>query len=331
MKPFAYIRAASAAEARAAAAAAGHRFLAGGTTLLDLMKCGVETPAALIDIGRLEGLDRIAAEAGTLSIGALARMSRVAGDASVARLCPAVAESLRQAASPQLRNMASIGGNLMQRTRCAYFRDPKAFPACNKRAPGSGCTAIGGVTRNHAVLGTSRYCIATYPGDLAVALTAFDASLLIEGDVPRRVAIADFFPLPDDTPHIEHPIAAGELIVGIEIPLTPAAARSVFIKLRDRGAYEFAVAAVAAGIELDPDDRTVRDVRVALGGVATIPWRAVGVEAALIGRRFDADAIATASQHAAKGAVARGGNGFKVELIRRLVVRALTSLGGDGR
>ena len=328
MRNFAYLRAESESDAmQATALHTGARFLAGGTTMLDLMKCGVEDPAALVDITRLPNLDAIEAGPDQVRIGALARMSDVANHPTIERDFPALSELLWRGASEQLRNMATIGGNLLQRTRCNYFRDP-SYSACNKRNPGSGCAAMEGINRAHAVLGTSDHCIATYPGDFAVALVAFDAMVQIRGAQAHSIPADDFFLLPEDRPHLEHPIAPGELIVGIEIPVSAALRRSHYLKLRDRESYEFAVASAAVGIELEADGRTMRDVRVALGGVATKPWRARQVEAALNGRPLDEQVIRSASKLATDGALARGLNGFKIELAQRVVARALLTVGG---
>src|SRR5215475_698688 len=299
MRAFSYQRAGSLTEAREAAAA-GAMLLAGGTTLLDLAKCGVADPARVVDVTHLRGLDAIRVDDAGARIGALAKMSRVADDPAIRSHFPAIAEALSQAASAQIRNMASMGGNLLQRTRCPYFRDPTSFPACNKRAAGSGCSAIGGVTRNHAILGTSESCIATYPGDLAVALTAFDAVVHL-GD--RQIAIDDFFLLPGDTPEREHAIAPGEVITAISIPASAAARRSTYLKVRDRQSYEFAAASAAVGLALEADGRTIRDVRVALGGVATKPWRAREVEAVLRGKKLEPNTVARASRLAVESAV----------------------------
>ncbi len=328
MRDFAYIRAASAAEAATLAHHGGARFLAGGTTLVDLMKCGVEAPETLVDISRLADLARIALDGDGAQIGALAAMSDVAAHPGIGAAFPAVAEALAQAASPQLRNMATIGGNLMQRTRCGYFRDPANFAACNKRTPDSGCAALGGLNRGHAVLGTSDRCIATYPGDLAVALVALDATIEIATySGIRRMPVAEFFLLPGETPDIEHPTEPGDLITAVHLPASRAAQRSTYLKVRDRASYEFAAASAAVGLAL-AEDGTVEDVRVALGGVATIPWRARNVEAALAGRRFSLDTIAAASRLAPDGAVDCGHNGFKIPLIQRTVARALMAAGG---
>jgi xanthine dehydrogenase YagS FAD-binding subunit len=323
MKNFAYLRAASLDEACRAMNETGMMLLAGGTTLLDLAKCGVAEPETVVDITHLPGLDAIARDAAGVSIGALAKMSAVAADRGILEHYPAVAEALWQAASAQLRNMATIGGNLMQRTRCAYFRDPIAFPACNKRNPGSGCAALGGVTRNHAVLGTSDACIATNPGDLAVALVALDAEIVL-GE--RRVPADDFFPLPGTTPEREHAIRPGEVITAIRIPASAAARNSTYLKVRDRQSYEFAAASAAVGMELEADGRTIRDIRVALGGVATKPWRAHAAEAALKGQKLSPEAIDRAAALAIEGAVVHGDNRYKIVLAQRVVARAIINL-----
>jgi xanthine dehydrogenase YagS FAD-binding subunit len=325
MKDFSYSRAASLDEARQLVAQSGAMLLAGGTTLIDLAKCGVAAPEQVVDITHLKGLDAIEVDRDGAYLGALARMSHVADDAHVRASFPAVSEALWQAASAQLRNMATIGGNLMQRTRCAYFRDPLSFPACNKRHPGSGCAALGGVTRNHAVLGASSYCVATNPGDLAVALTAFDAQIHV-GE--RRIAVDDFFLLPGATPHREHALEPGEIITAVAIPASAAAKRSTYLKVRDRQSYEFAAASAAVGLELEADGKTIRDVRVALGGVATKPWRAREVEASLKGKAFEPEALKRAGLLAMESAVAQGDNHYKIDLAPRVIVRALMKVGG---
>lgn len=324
MKEFSYLRARSLDEARQSVASSGTMLLAGGTSLIDLAKCGVAEPETLVDITHLSGLDAVAISAEGVSIGALAKMNRVADDANIKAQFPAVSEALSLAASAQIRNMATIGGNLMQRTRCPYFRDPAVFSACNKRTPGSGCSAIGGVTRNHAVLGTSDACIATNPGDLAVALVALNAVVHL-GD--RQVAIDDFFLVPGATPQREHAIEPGEMITAVTIPASAAARRSTYLKVRDRQSYEFAAASAAVGIELEADGRTVRDLRVALGGVATKPWRARSVEEALKGKTLDAANVKRASLLAVEGAVDHGANRYKIELAPRVVERAILKMG----
>ena len=323
MRNFAYLRPGSVDEARTAAAQSGAMLLAGGTTLLDLAKCGVAEPETVVDITHLQGLDTIAFTGAGVTIGALAKMSAVSTDRGIRDGYTAVSEALWQAASAQLRNMATIGGNLMQRTRCAYFRDPAAFPDCNKRNPGSGCAAIGGATRNHAVLWTSESCIATNPGDLAVALVALDAEIALGN---RRVAADDFFLLPGSTPQREHAIAPGEIITAIHLPASGPARNSTYLKVRDRQSYEFAAASAAVGMELEADGLTVRDIRVALGGIATKPWRARAVEAALKGRKLSREGIDAAAALATEGAVVHGDNRYKICLAPRVIARAIINL-----
>ncbi|MDJ0388795.1 xanthine dehydrogenase family protein subunit M [Roseomonas sp. E05] len=322
MKAFSYHRASGLEAARQQAATTDAAILAGGTTLLDLAKCEVARPEQVIDITRLPGLDEITVDAQGLRLGALARMARVAEDAAVRTAFPAVAQALSLSASAQIRNMATIGGNLLQRTRCAYFRDPASFPACNRRTPGSGCAALDGITTNHALLGTSEACIATYPGDLAVALVALDAIIHL-GE--RQVAATDFFLLPGTTPEREFALAPGEIITAVTLPASRAARRSTYLKLRDRASYEFATVSVAAGLELDAECR-VATLRVALGGVATIPWRARAVEAALTGREPTPEAVREACLLAMQGATPRPDNRHKLELAPRLVARAIETL-----
>ncbi|AJD46416.1 xanthine dehydrogenase family protein subunit M [Rhizobium sp. SEMIA 4085] len=325
MKEFSYLRASSADQAREAAARQGAMVIAGGTTLLDLAKCGIAAPETVVDITFLSGLDAISSNETGVTIGALAKMSEVAEHRVIREAFPAISQSLSLAASAQLRNMATIGGNLLQRTRCPYFRDPAVFKACNKREPGSGCSAIGGMTRNHAVLGTSEHCIAVNPGDLAVALVAFDAVIHLGA---RQIAVDDFFLTPGNTPHLEHKIERGELITAIFIPASQAARRSIYLKVRDRQSYEFAAASAAVGLELEEDGKTIRDLRVALGGVATKPWRARAVERALVGKTVEPAAIAKASVLAIEGAIDHGANRYKIDLAPRVVARAIERLGG---
>jgi CO/xanthine dehydrogenase FAD-binding subunit len=328
MRAFDYIRASEISVAHQAASNPGTRFLAGGTTLLDLMKCGVERPDRLVDISHLQGLNEIIVGTERIHIGASAKMSHVAANSQIQAQAPVLSEALWRAASPQLRNMASIGGNLLQRTRCSYFRDPSAYPDCNKRTPGSGCAALNGINRNHAVLGGSDDCIAVYPGDLAVALTAFDAKVLIRGATDRVVPVNEFYRLPGDRPDIEHDLATGEMIVGVVVPVVPALKRSHYLKVRDRASYEFAAASAAVGVELEDDGHTIKDVRVALGGVGTKPWRAHSVEQALIGKLFTEKVLRDAARLAVDGAQAREHNGFKIVLAPRVVARALMTVGG---
>jgi xanthine dehydrogenase YagS FAD-binding subunit len=327
VRTFDYVRVDDAATAVVEARKPETRFLAGGTTLLDLMKLNVERPARLVDITRLSGLDTIDVSTDVIRIGALARMSKVADHADIKDAAPVLSESLWRAASAQLRNMASIGGNLMQRTRCTYFRDPGAYANCNKRNPGSGCAAIQGINRNHAILGTSDACIAIYPGDFAVALVAFDARVIVRGSSERSIPVDDFFLVPGETPHRENRLSPGEMIVGIEIPRVPALKRSHYLKVRDRASYEFAAASAAVGIELEDDGKTIRDVRIALGGVATKPWRLRAVEASLKGKSLDEATLRTAAAASVTGAKSSGHNAFKIELAPKVVARALMTVG----
>lgn len=328
MRQFDYLRAHDITEACAEASQPDTSFLAGGTTLLDLMKLNVERPGRVVDITRLPGVDTIEVSKDVIRIGALAKMSKVADHADIKQFAPALSESLWRAASAQLRNMASIGGNLLQRTRCTYFRDPAAYPNCNKRNPGSGCAALGGVNRNHAILGTSGACIATYPGDFAVALVAFDARLIVRGASERSIAIDDFFLLPGTTPHKENTLAAGEMIVGVEIARSAALQRSHYLKVRDRASYEFAAASAAVGLELAANGKTIRAVRIAIGGVATKPWRLRNVEAALTGKPLNEATLRTAAAAAVEDAKSSGHNDFKMVLVPKVVARALM-LAGD--
>ncbi len=325
MRDFSYSRAGSLDEARQATLAPGALLLAGGTTLLDLAKCGVTEPETVIDITHLAGLDAITVDEEGIAIGALARMSAVADHPGVQAALPAVTQSLSLAASAQLRNMATIGGNLLQRTRCSYFRDPATFPACNKRNPGSGCSAIGGVTRNHAVLGTSEQCIASYPGDMAIALVAFDAVLDLG---TRQVPVEDFFLSYADAPEEETVLKPGEMILAVKLRNSAAGMRSTYLKVRDRQSYEFAAASAAVGLEFEDDGRTVKDIRVALGGVASKPWRARAVEQALVGKPLEADTVAWAARLAMDGAVSYSDNLYKIELAPRVVTRAILTVGG---
>jgi xanthine dehydrogenase YagS FAD-binding subunit len=320
---FDYIRPTSAAEAIAAAAQPGSAYLAAGTNLLDLMKMGAARPQRLVDISRLPGLDRIDWLAdGSVRIGTLVRNADLAYDAGVQRSFPAVAEALLSGASPQLRNAATLGGNLLQGTRCPYFSDPAS--GCNRREPGSGCDALGGENRLHAVLGWSEHCIATHPSDLCVPLVALDAVVELEGpDGPREIPLEALHRLPGETPEQETILAPGELITAIRIPAEGAAlARHArYLKVRERTSYAFAVVSVAAGLDLEGG--TIRKARLALGGVAAKPWRARAAEAALEGAPASATAFARAADLILAEARPSGENAFKIELARRLIVRAL--------
>lgn len=294
--------------------------LAGGTTLLDLMKLDVMRPEVLVDINPLSSAwSAVNLDGGNLKLGALARMSDVAANPEIQRNYPVIADSLKLAASPQLRNMASLGGNVLQRTRCSYFRDV-SYGACNKRNPGSGCAAMEGLNRTHAILGTSDQCIATYPGDFAQALIALDAMVEITGKSGvRNVPFAELHKAPGSSPQIETSLSPGELISAFLIQNRWP--RSTYLKVRDRQSYEFALS--SAAIALEVQDGTVRDARIALGGVATIPWRAREAEALIKGQKFDDELVAKAAEAAFEGAAARKHNEFKIALGKRVVSRAL--------
>ncbi|MBF9232675.1 FAD binding domain-containing protein [Microvirga alba] len=332
MRPFAYERAGDLVSAVTAATIeadsqirAPIQFLAGGTTLLDLMKIDVMRPERLIDINPLEkSLSEISFDRSGLRLGALARMSAVAHHPDVEREYPVISQALKLGASAQLRNMATLGGNVLQRTRCPYFRDV-SWHACNKRDPGSGCSARQGLNRNHAVLGTSDHCIAAYPGDFAQALIALDATVSIAGSKgDRRIPFSDLHRLPADTPHIETTLSPGELITEFHFPARPWARRSLYLKVRDRESYEFAVA--SAVVALDLADGVVRDIRIALGGVATVPWRSLAAEDALRGKPLDESRAGMAAEAAFATAKTFGGNDFKPELGRATLVRALLAV-----
>ncbi|MGW1882834.1 FAD binding domain-containing protein [Streptomyces sp. NPDC001970] len=328
MRPITYSRAPDTASAIAAVSSdPTSDFLAGGTTEVDLLRQNVLTPRRLVDINDLPLTGIEATPEGGLRIGSLARMSDVAAAPVVRDRFPVIAQALELGASAQLRHMASLGGNLLQRVRCSYFRDAES--ACNKRDPGTGCSAIEGFSRGHAVLGTSDHCIATHPSDVAVALMALDAKVLTQGaDGERAYAIDDFFLLPGDTPHREHPMAHGELITAIEVPAAPVARTSLYLKVRDRESYEFALASVAVALSLVDD--TVADVRMALGGVATKPWRARRAEDFLIGAVAERVNFVQAARVELADARPTAMNAFKVELAQRAIVRALETLAGNG-
>ncbi|GEP00953.1 FAD binding domain-containing protein [Methylobacterium haplocladii] len=324
MNRFDYVRAGSIAEAIAAASEPGAAYLAAGTNLLDLMKGGLTHPTRLVDVTRLPGLDRIERlPDGGVRVGALVRNADLAHDADFARAYPSVAEALLSGASAQLRNAATTAGNLLQRTRCPYFYDPAS--ACNKREPGAGCEALGGETRGHAILGWSEHCIATHPSDFCVPLVALDAVVEIEGRAGRReVPLEAFHRLPGDTPERESVLEPGELVTAVRLPGEAAgfAAHSRYAKVRERTSYAFALVSVAAALRLDGG--RIGEARIALGGVALKPWRAREAETALVGAAPDAAAFRRAADAALAGARPSGDNAFKIELARRLIVRALT-------
>ena len=322
MHPFSYAKAATAEDAAGLAARNTHaEFIAGGTDLLQLLKERVRTPSELIDITGLPFGGIEDEDGGGLRIGAMVRMSGLADDARVRRDYPLIAAALLESASPQVRNLATIGGNLLQRTRCPYFRD--VTTPCNRREPGSGCSALGGLDRMHAILGTSEHCIAVHPSDLAVALVALDAVVAITGPAgAREVAMEDFHRLPGDTPHLETVLEPGELITAVRVPASRFARRSHYLKLRNRASFEWALVSAAVALDLG-EDGAIRDARVAVGGVATKPWRLREVEAGLVGRPGGPVTFGEAAGHDADAAVPRRHNGFKVALVKRTVARAL--------
>jgi xanthine dehydrogenase YagS FAD-binding subunit len=324
MKTFEYVRPASVSDAVAAAAQPGAAYLAAGTNLLDLMKGGIARPDRLVDVTHLPGLDRIERLAdGSLRIGALVRNADLAHDPDFAKSYPAIAEALLSGASAQLRNAATVGGNLLQRTRCAYFYDTAS--RCNKRTPGSGCDARLGENRMHAVLGWSEACIATHPSDFCVPLAAFDAVVEIEGKAGRReVALEDFHRLPGATPERDSALEPGELIVAVRLPAVARdfAGHARYLKVRERTSYAFAVVSAAAALRIDAGK--IADARLALGGVAAKPWRARVAEKFLAGHAPDATVFRRAAEAALADAKPSGDNAFKIELAQRVLIRALT-------
>ncbi|MEV0735055.1 xanthine dehydrogenase family protein subunit M [Streptomyces sp. NPDC050549] len=327
MKSFSYLSAPDVGTAlRTVADSEDVKFLAGGTNLVDLMREGIEEPATVVDITRLPltGIEEL--PDGTLRVGALVSNSRLAADPLIRTRYPVLAKAILLGASAQLRNMATVGGNLLQRTRCMYFYDEAS--ACNKRVPGSGCDAIGGFSRGSAVLGTSEYCIATHPSDMAVALVLLDAVVEVESvHGIRRIPVADFHTLPGDTPHIETVLAPDELITAIELPPVPVAAHSRYRKVRDRASYAFALVSVAAALAVE--DGVVTDVRLALGGVATKPWRARVAEELLLGAEATEENFARAAAAELAPALPQSDNAFKIDLAQRTVVAVLRTLNAE--
>ncbi len=298
------------------------RFIAGGTNLIDYMKINVERPNKLVDINTLPLSSIEKTPDGGLKIGALARNADVANDATVKARYPVLSQALLAGASPQLRNMATTAGNLLQKTRCVYFRDTAS--ACNKRQPGSGCSAIGGYNRMLAILGTSEHCIATNPSDQNVAFTALDATIHIEGTKgSRAVPIANFYVVPGATPQRETVLEPGDLITHITLPPQPANSKSVYLKLRDRASYEFALASAAVVLQLDASNR-ITHARVAMGGGGTKPWRSLEAETSLLHKPATATTFRAAAEAALHGAKPQSQNGFKIELAKRCVTHALT-------
>ncbi len=326
MNPFTYTRAADTGQAIAALDGKLHaKFLGGGTNLVDLMKMGVERPDRLVDLNRLPltQIEELPGGKG-LRLGALARNSDTAEHPLIKERYPVLSEAILAGASPQLRNRATTGGNLLQRTRCPYFYDPE-FPACNKRIPGSGCGALHGFNRSHAILGQSESCIATHPSDMCVALAALEAVVRVHGPQgERQIPFADFHRLPGDTPQRETNLAPDELIVAVDLPATPWAARSHYLKIRDRASYAFALVSVAVAVQIE--NGRIIAARLALGGVAHKPWRATEAEQALAGQPAGPDLFQAAAQAALAQAKAYEHNQFKIELARRCIVRALTTI-----
>lgn len=329
MNPLSYARATTPDDAIGATAAdTAIRLLGGGTNLIDLMRKGVERPTRLIDVSGLSATIEPTPDGGLL-IGAATRNSALAAHPRVRADYPMLARAILAGASAQIRNMATVGGNLMQRTRCLYFQDA-AVARCNKRVPGSGCDARGGFTRYHAILATSPACIATHPSDMCVALVALDARVHVAGpEGARIIAMPDFHRPPGDRPDIETALSAGEIIVALELPPSPFAARSGYRKVRDRASYAFALVSVAAGITLR--DGVIDDVRIAFGGVATKPWRAFRAEGALRGQPATPAAFAAAAAAELADATPLAGNAFKIELARRTLHAMLAELSGDDR
>ena len=322
MRAFTYERATDPRAAVAAVSKPGATFISGGTNLLDLMKLEIEQPTHLVDISRLPLKQIEDLPDGGLRIGAQAANSDTAADTRVRTRYPVLSQALVSGASGQLRNKASVGGNLLQRTRCPYFYDTTA--GCNKRNPGSGCSAIGGINRIHAILGASDACIAVHPSDMAVAMAVLDAQieLLGAGGAARRVAIGDFYRLPGDTPHIETVLQPGEMITGVVLP-PPPPGRQLYRKVRDRASYEFALVSVAAIVATQQG--TITTARVAFGGVAHKPWRSAEAEAVLKGRPATMATFQAAAQAAMAQAVGQGGNDFKIELAKRTLCRTLAN------
>ena len=329
MKPFAYSRATDADTAVRLIAADHHaKFLGGGTNLVDLMRERIEEPARLVDVTGLPLAQIEERPEGGLRIGALVRNSHLASHRLIRERYPVLAQAVLMGASAQIRNMATTGGNLMQRTRCDYFYDGNA--RCNKRQPGAGCDAVEGFNRMHAILGASAACIATHPSDMCVALAALDASVLVRGPQGRRtIPLVDFHRLPGDTPEIDTNLRPDELITAVELPALPFARRSLYRKVRDRASYAFALVSVAAALDIDGGGR-ITNARLALGGVAHKPWRATAAEAALVGAPASDDTFRGAAAAELRAARGHRGNAFKIRLAERTIVSVLHSLTSEG-
>ena len=333
MVPFTYVQASTNASAIRSLARhtsdeadqPGTDFFAGGTDMMQLMKERVRNPGRIVDLTALPGMGDLTTGLDGAHLGALVRMSDAAEHPGILKDYPVISEALLASASPQVRNLATLGGNLLQRTRCGYFRD--VVTPCNKRQPGSGCPAIDGQNRLHAILGTSQHCIATYAGDFANALLVLDATVRVVGkDGERQILLEHLHRVPGYTPHLETNLQPGDLIVRLDVPASAAARRSHYLKVRDRASFEWALASVAVALELDAE-RRVRDVRIAVGGVATKPWRLAEVEKAMLGKRFSPELCRHAGALAAQGAATHGSNAYKVTLIERTVARGLEETG----
>jgi xanthine dehydrogenase YagS FAD-binding subunit len=328
MRPFTFERATDVEQACRLASGTGQgqvdapmQFLAGGTTLIDLMKLDVLRPKTVVDLGALASHEPVAVGPEGLTFSAFAKMSKVAAHPVVSSRYPVIAQSLQLAASAQLRNMATLGGNVLQKTRCPYYRET-SWKACNKRAPGSGCTALTAFNRNHAILGTDNACISQYPGDFAVALIAMAANVDLAGPRgARSIAFADLHCAANGKPDIETTLRPGEVITAFRIPAGDWTRRSMYLKIRDRASYEFAIASVAVALDLQGD--TVKEVRIGLGGMAYRPWRSVEAERSLTGKPLTAASAESAAEAALSGARTHGHNDYKPELARRAIVRAL--------
>ena len=327
MTPFTYTRAADAADAIQRAAVAGSKYLGGGTNLVDLMRETLERPAALVDVTGLSSTIEDSGDGGLL-IGAATRNTALAEHRLVRTRYPMLARAILAGASAQIRNMATVGGNLLQRTRCTYFYDDDGA-RCNKRSPGQGCDAVEGFNRIHAILGASDSCVATHPSDMCVALAALDAVVHLQGPTgSRTLPLTDLHRLPGDSPEIDTVLAPGELITAVSLPPLPFAARSTYRKVRDRASYAFALVSVAAAVELEGG--RIKDVRIALGGVAHKPWRALKAEASLRGGPADAHAFRAAAEAELAEAKPLNDNGFKIELATRTITAVLGELTGAG-
>jgi xanthine dehydrogenase YagS FAD-binding subunit len=325
MEPFKFIRAQDNSNAILSASVADAKFIAGGTNIVDLMKLNIEKPHQVVDINKLKLGDIETLANGTIRIGALVKNSDLAYHPAIIKNYPVLSEALLSGASPQLRNMATVGGNLLQRTRCPYFYDTTY--ACNKREPGSGCSAINGYNRNNAVLGTSDKCIATHPSDMCVAMAALGAVIHVQGAKgTRAIPFADFHTLPGETPHIESILKHGELITAVEIPALHFAVKSHYLKVRDRASYEFALTSAAVALDIKGD--RIQSARIALGGIGTKPWRSLVAEKVLMGALNNEQSYRTAAEAALSSAKSYSHNAFKIELAKRTLVRALTTVGG---